>query len=172
MRHICPWWKTRGPTPFKICNSGSKIYLALESEAVTSRFHGVYEKIHEALNNMPYEKLGISEEVKDVELMHMQLKRAKRRTESQDMELAMDMMVVFTRKDERNAGDAITERLAKKMDLQTAAELKTEAMAVRKLVKAKGKSATQQVVELLAKFKQIAGVDENSVLDKPALAGV
>ena len=31
-----------------------------------------------------------------VELMRMQLKRAKRRTDTQDMELAMDMMVVFS----------------------------------------------------------------------------
>ncbi|KAL8542863.1 hypothetical protein ACS0TY_003666 [Phlomoides rotata] len=76
---------------------------------------------------------------------------------------------VYSRKDECNADGAITERLDMKLDLQTAAELKTEATTVRKLVKAKGKSATQQVVDLLVKFKQIAGVDENSVLDKPAL---
>ncbi|XP_057769122.1 U-box domain-containing protein 15-like isoform X2 [Salvia miltiorrhiza] len=154
----------------KTCNSGSKIFLALESDAVMSRFHQVYDKINQALNGVPYEKLGISEEVKEqVELMHMQLKRAKRRTETQDMELAMDMMVVFTRNDERNADDAIIEKLAKKLELHTAAELKAESVAVRKLVKAKGKNATQQVVDLLAKFKQISGVDENSVLDEPAL---
>lgn len=99
----------------------------------------------------------------------MQLKRAKRRTETQDMELAMDMIVVFSRNDERNADDAIIERLAKKLELHTAAELKAETMAVRKLVKAKSKNVTQQVVELLARFKQIAGVDENSILDGPAL---
>lgn len=154
----------------KACNSISKIFLALESEAVMSRFHEVYDKINQALNELPYENLGISEEVKEqVELMHMQLKRAKRRTETQDMELAMDMMVVFSRNDERNADDAIIERLAKKLELHTAAELKAESMAVRKLVKAKGKNVTQQVVELLARFKQIAGVDENSVLDGHAL---
>ncbi|KAL1554521.1 U-box domain-containing protein 15 [Salvia divinorum] len=154
----------------KTCNSGSKIFLALESEAVMSRFHQVYDKINQALNGLPYEKLGISEEVKEqVELMHMQLKRAKRRTETQDMELAMDMMVVFTRNDDRNADDAIIERLAKKLELHTAAELATESVAVKKLVKAKGKNATHQVVELLEKFKQISGVDENSVLDEPAL---
>lgn len=154
----------------KACNSISKIFLALESEAVMSRFHEVYDKINQALNELPYENLGISEEVKEqVELMHMQLKRAKRRTETQDMELAMDMMVVFSRNDERNADDAIIERLAKKLELHTAAELKAESMAVRKLVKAKGKNVTQQVVELLARFKQIAGVDENSILDGPAL---
>lgn len=30
-----------------------------------SRFHAVYERINLALNDMPYEKLGISEEVKE-----------------------------------------------------------------------------------------------------------
>ncbi|PIN25753.1 Ubiquitin--protein ligase [Handroanthus impetiginosus] len=158
----------------KTCNFGSKIFLALESEAVMSRFHAVYDKLNQALNEMPYEKLGISEEVKEqVELMRMQLSRAKRRTETQDMELAMDMMVVFSRNDDRNADGAIIERLAKKLDLHTLAELKTETMAVRKLVKAKNshnKDSIQQVVDLLEKFKQIAGVDENSVLDGPALA--
>lgn len=99
----------------------------------------------------------------------MQLRRAKRRTESQDMELAMDMMVVFSRTDERTADDAIIERLAKKLELHTPADLKAEAMAIRKLVKAKGKNATQQVVHLLEKIKQISGVDESSVLDGPAL---
>lgn len=106
--------------------------------------------------------------------MRMQLSRAKRRTETQDMELAMDMMVVFSKnEDDRNADSAIIERLAKKLELHTMAELKTETMAVRKLVKAKGgahnKDTIQQVVDLLAKFKQIAGIDENSVLDGPAL---
>ncbi|KAK4437559.1 U-box domain-containing protein 15 [Sesamum alatum] len=160
----------------KTCNSGSKIFLALESESMMSRFHAVYDKLNQALHDMPYEKLGISEEVREqVELMHMQLSRAKRRTETQDMELAMDMMVVFSKNDDdRNADDAIIERLAKKLELHTMAELKTETMAVRKLVKAKGgvhnnKESIQQVVDLLRKFKQIAGIDENSVLDGPAL---
>ncbi|GFQ01856.1 U-box domain-containing protein 15 [Phtheirospermum japonicum] len=154
----------------KTCNFGSKIFLALEGEALMSRFHGVYDMINQALDEMPYDKLGISEEVKEqVELMHMQLNRAKRRTETQDMELAMDMMVVFSGNDDRNADDAIIERLAKKLDLYTVSDLKTETMAIRKLAKAKGKNAVQQAVHLLSRFKQVSGIDENSVLDGPAL---
>lgn len=30
-----------------------------------SRFHEVYDKINQALNELPYENLGISEEVKE-----------------------------------------------------------------------------------------------------------
>ncbi|KAG8368013.1 hypothetical protein BUALT_Bualt15G0001100 [Buddleja alternifolia] len=168
------------PAFYTVCELQTAEYdeKALESEAMMSRFHAVYDKLHQALNDIPYDKLGISEEVKEqVELMHKQLNRAKNRTETQDMELAMDMMVVFSRNedDRSNADGAIIERLAKKLELHTMADLKTETMAVRRLVKDnKAKSHNteqhiQQVVHLLAKFKEIAGIDENSVLDEPAL---
>ncbi|THG03036.1 hypothetical protein TEA_026253 [Camellia sinensis var. sinensis] len=136
-----------------------------------SRFHGVYDKLNQALDDMPYEKLGISEEVKEqVELMCMQLKRAKRRTDTQDIELAMDMMVVFSENDDRNADNAILERLAIKLELHTIADLKTETIAVRKLVNKKGAhtvESNKKIVDLLEKFIHIAGIEEISVLDNP-----
>ncbi|XP_031250452.1 U-box domain-containing protein 15-like [Pistacia vera] len=153
----------------KHCNYGSKIYLALESEAVMCRFHAVYDKLYQALDDVPYEELGISVEVKEqVELMRMQLKRAKRRTDTQDIELAMDLMVVLSKTDDRNADDAILERLAKKLEMHTIADLKDETLAVRKLVKERaGQNADsiQQIKDLLGKFKQIAGVEETIVPD-------
>ncbi|KAJ9704617.1 hypothetical protein PVL29_002936 [Vitis rotundifolia] len=155
----------------KSCNYGSKIYLAHESEAVAVRFHAVYDKLNQALDDLPYNDLGISDEVKEqVELMRMQLKRAKRRTETQDIELAMDLMVVFSKKDDRNADTAILERLASKLELRTVADLKVETAAVRKLVKQRAglsAEASQQIVELLGKFKKLAGMEESSVLDGP-----
>ncbi|XWS67626.1 hypothetical protein CRYUN_Cryun04dG0021800 [Craigia yunnanensis] len=154
----------------KTCNYGSKIYLAMESEAVMCRFHAVYDKLSQALDDMSYDELGVSVEVKEqVELMQMQLKRAKRRTDTQDMELAMDMMVVFSKKDERNADSAILERLANKLELHTIADLKAETVAIRKLVKHRGgqNETIQQILDLLGKFKQIAGIDETVSLDDP-----
>lgn len=102
--------------------------------------------------------------------MRMQLKRAKRRTETQDIELAMDMMVVFSKEDDRNADSAILERLAKKLDLHTIAELKMETVAVRKLVKERGgqnAESIQQIIYLLGKFKEIAGMHDNNLIDAP-----
>ncbi|MBA0793179.1 hypothetical protein Gohar_017600, partial [Gossypium harknessii] len=208
----------------KNCNYGSKIYLAMEREAVMCRFHAVYHKINQALDNIPFDKLGVSIEVKEqfliivstdgqdrysrfsmphrivftigtipdyrhgikqhremsgwlcflieflqVELMRMQLKRAKRRTDTQDMELAMDMIVIFSKKDERNADIAILERLANKLELHTIAELKAEKTAIAKLVKQRGgyNETMHQIVDLLGKFKQIAGIDEAVSLDGP-----
>ena len=105
--------------------------------------------------------------------MRMQLKRAKRRTETQDIELAMDLMVVFSKTDDRNADTAILERLASKLELRTVADLKVETAAVRKLVKERAglsAEASQQIVELLGKFKKLAGMEESSVLDGPVLS--
>ncbi|XVE93997.1 hypothetical protein REPUB_Repub01dG0242400 [Reevesia pubescens] len=154
----------------KNCNYGGKIYLAMESEAVMCRFHAVYDKLKQALDDMPYDQLGVSVEVKEqVELMRMQLKRAMRRTDTQDIELAMDMMVMFSKKDDRNADSAILERLANKLELHTIADLKAETAAIRKLVKHRGgqNETIQQILDLLGKFKQIAGIDETFSLDGP-----
>lgn len=100
--------------------------------------------------------------------MSVQLKRAKRRTDTLDIELAMDMMVVFSKTDDRNADIAIIERLAKKLDLYTVQDLEAETIAVRKLVKNRSlhnAESIQQIADLLGKFKQIAGLEENSVID-------
>ncbi|XP_074587679.1 U-box domain-containing protein 15-like [Curcuma longa] len=157
----------------RCCHDGSKIYLALESEAVMGRFHMVYEKIKQSLDDMPYEQLGITDEVKEqVELMSVQLKRAKRRTDTQDMELAMDLMVLLSEEQNRNADGAILERLAKNLELQTLPDLRAESMAIKKLIKERGGQSgesTQQIINLLNKFKQIAGIEDSNGLDDVTL---
>lgn len=151
----------------KQCNFGSKIFLALESDAVISRFHCVYDKLNEALDGLMYQELGISEEVQEqIELLRKQLQGAKRRTDTLDIELAMDMMVIFSKNDERNADIVILERLAKRLDLYSIEDLEIETIAVRKLVKERGPTkhveSTEQIVDLLGKFKQVAGFDDNN----------
>ena len=110
--------------------------------------------------------------VVQVELMKVQLRRAKRRTDTQDIELAMDMMVVLTKKDDRNADRAIIERLAKKLELLSVEDLEIETVAMRNLVKERGNQiteSTQQMIDLLNKFKQIVGMEVTDVLDDPAV---
>ncbi|KAI7741262.1 hypothetical protein M8C21_022870 [Ambrosia artemisiifolia] len=151
----------------KQCNFGSKIFLALEGDAVMCRFHSVYDKLNEALDGLMYEGLGITEEVHEqIELLQRQLQGAKRRTDTLDIELAMDMMIIFSKDDERNADIAILERLAKKLELSSVGDLEIETVAVKKLVKERGTTkhveSTEQIVDLLKKFKKVAGFDENN----------
>lgn len=75
----------------------------------------------------------------------------------------MDMMVIFSKNDERNADIAILERLAKRLDLYSISDLEIETVAVKKLVKERGPTkhveSTEQIVDLLKKFKKVAGFD-------------
>ncbi|KAF5455654.1 hypothetical protein F2P56_025204 [Juglans regia] len=157
----------------KTCNEGSKIYLALESEAVTVKFYAVYEKFSQALDGFPSEALEVSDEMKEqIELMSVQLRRARKRTDTQDIELAMDMMVVFSKTDDRNADSAIIERLANKLALHTIEDLKIETIAVRNLVRERGRQnaeTTQKIIDLLNKFKQVAGMEVTNVLEDPVM---
>ncbi|XP_073121071.1 U-box domain-containing protein 15-like [Henckelia pumila] len=154
----------------KLCHAGSKIYLALESEGMMVKFHDVYEKISRAVEGMPYDELGVSEEEREqVELLRVQLRRAKKRTDTQDMELTMDLMVALSTNNERNADSASVERLASKLDLRTVEELDMETLAIGKLVKERrGHCAenTQQIMLLLNKFKRLAGLAEDRSMPK------
>lgn len=107
-----------------------------------------------------------------LELMHVQLQRGRRRTDTQDIELAMDMMVVFSDEDDRNADSAIIERLAKKLELHSVEDLGTETVAIRYLAaerKEQQTESTQRIIDLLNRFKQIAGMEETNVLDDLAI---
>ncbi|KVI07695.1 hypothetical protein Ccrd_013935 [Cynara cardunculus var. scolymus] len=137
----------------KTCQAGSKIYLVLETDAMVTRFISVYDKLNQA-----------------VQLMCMQLKRAKQRTDSQDMELIMDMMAVLSFDSDRIAECDGIKRLASKLSLNTLEDLKIETVAIRKLVKERrGQNAegTQKIMNLLDKFKRLAGIEQANVLDDP-----
>ncbi|KAJ3672318.1 hypothetical protein LUZ60_007039 [Juncus effusus] len=144
------------------CHDGSKVYLALEGESMMGRFRAVYEKLYEALDWMPYEELGISDEVQEqIELLTSQLKRCKRRNETQDMDLAMDLMVIFQNKKDRSAEIAVLERLAKKLELKNLFELRAETLAIKRLVNERNgqnPESSRQIIEVLRKLKQLAGI--------------
>lgn len=104
--------------------------------------------------------------------MIMQLRRARRRTDTQDIELAMDIMVVLSKKEDRNADSAIIERLAQKLDLHKIEDLNREAIAIRNLVKERGGpggETTQQIIDLFNRFRQIAGMEATNVIDDPVM---
>ncbi|KAH0684969.1 hypothetical protein KY285_021706 [Solanum tuberosum] len=157
----------------KTCHCGSKLYLALESEAVIRRFHSVYEKLSQTLDGMPYEELGISDEEKEqVELMIIQFKRSKKRIDTQDMELAMDLMVSLSTENDRNADSASIERLAKKLELHTVEDLKAEMISVKEVIKERrshNAENTQRIVDLLDKLKKLAGMEETGPCDEPVM---
>lgn len=93
----------------------------------------------------------------------MQFRRFKKRNDSQDMELTMDLMVALSTNDDRNADSASIDRLGHKLGLRTVEDLKVETISVRRVVKErKGRHAedTQKIIGILNKFRRFAGLEE------------
>ncbi|GMY09268.1 U-box domain-containing protein 14 isoform X2 [Fagus crenata] len=74
-------------------NRESKLYLALR-EKVAQKFQQVTEQIEAALSEIHYDKLDLSEEVREqIELVHAQFKRAKGRMDTLDLQLDIDLAI-------------------------------------------------------------------------------
>ncbi|KAL5079563.1 hypothetical protein RYX36_007984 [Vicia faba] len=106
--------------------------------------------------------------------MHVQLRRARRRTDTQDIELSMDMMVVFSGEDDRNSYSAIVERLTKKLELHYVKDLEVETVVVGYLArerKGHQEESTYKIIGLLNQYKRIACMEETGVVidDDPAM---
>ncbi|KAK8495851.1 hypothetical protein V6N12_038586 [Hibiscus sabdariffa] len=154
----------------KTCSDGSKIFLALETEAMMVKFNAVYENLCQVLDEMPYDEINVSVEVREqVELMVTQLRRGKRRKHSQDMELAVDLMVISSKTNERTVDIAVIERLAKKLDLHTVEDFKKETIALRILAEERGQTSecVVQAIEILDKFKRILGLEVTNIFKEP-----
>ncbi|XVE99262.1 hypothetical protein REPUB_Repub03eG0183000 [Reevesia pubescens] len=94
------------------------------------------ESIEAALNEIPYDKLDISEEVREqIELVHTQFRRAKGRPDSPDLQLDQDLAVAQKEKDPE---PAILKRLLDKLQLRTINDLTKESLALHELVIASG----------------------------------
>jgi len=81
-------------------------------------------------------------------------------------------MVILSTENDSNAEKASIERLATKLALHIADDVKVETLAVRNLVnERKGHNAesTQQIIELLNKFQKFVGLPEIGILDDSVL---
>lgn len=111
---------------------GSKIFQALQRDKVVGGFLQVTEQIEQALSQISYDKLDISEEVREqIELVHAQFRRAKGGADSPDILLDMDLAMA---QKERDPDPSILKRLAEKLDLRTTNDLKKESLAIHDMV--------------------------------------
>jgi hypothetical protein len=88
------------------------------------------------------------------------------------MELSMDFMVLLQNKEDGNADRAILERMAKKLELQSLADLRAETMAIKRLINERNGQnveSTKQIIELMNKFRGIAGIDEKNILGEVSI---
>ena len=107
--------------------------------------------------------------------MHTQIKRAKARADSQDVELLMDVMLVLSKRDEKISDAAALQRVAEKLQLKTLPELKAEARALQRMIKERGSEVDEnleQMSVLLKKLRMLVELPntEAEALDPEALA--
>lgn len=116
----------------KSVNEGSKLFQALERDKVAVKFLRVTEQIEEALSRLSYDKLDLSEEVREqIELVHAQFRRAKGRLDSPDKQLETDFDIAMR---EKEPDRAILKRLSEKLHLKTINDLKKESLAFHEMV--------------------------------------
>ncbi|KAI9098370.1 hypothetical protein K1719_024995 [Acacia pycnantha] len=105
-------------------NQGSKLYRALQRNEMAEKFQQINDQIEAEICVLQYEKLEISEEVREqIELVHAQFKRANARTELADLQLDLDFAVAQKEKD---PDPEILNRLSEKLHLKTINDLKKE----------------------------------------------
>lgn len=113
-------------------NVGSKLYLALQREKIAQKFHLVTEQIEVALSKIHYDKLNLSEEVREqIELVHAQFQRAKGRIDTLDLQLDIDLA---TAQKEKEPDPPVLRRLSEKLHLKTINDIKKESLAFHEMV--------------------------------------
>ncbi|XP_009140947.1 U-box domain-containing protein 12 [Brassica rapa] len=115
----------------------SKIYLVLERDQVMVRFQKVTALLEQALSEIPYQSLEISDELQEqVELVLVQLRRSigKGGGEKYDDELYKDLLSLYD-----GATDSeILRRVAEKLQLMTVTDLTEESLALLDMLSTSG----------------------------------
>ncbi|KAH7678053.1 GrpE nucleotide exchange factor coiled-coil-containing protein [Dioscorea alata] len=157
-------------------SDGSKICLVLEREKIMKRLQEITDQLEQALSEISFEKLDISDEVREqVELVHAQFKRAKERIDMPDTELYGDLSMVCNGSTEGNIDPVILQRLAEKLQLTTISELSQESFALHEMAAASSSADpgenTKKMLVLLQQIKDFMQ-SQNPQMGDPAISNV
>ncbi|KAM7280489.1 hypothetical protein ACFE04_007623 [Oxalis oulophora] len=137
-------------------NEGSKIYLVLEREQTMNKYHEVTAQLEQALAELSYEKLDISDEVKEqVELVLAQFIRAKSRADTSDSELYDDLLSLYNMSNELETDPAVLRRLAEKLHLMGITDLTQESLALHEMVTCSGGDPGESIEKMSMLLKKI-----------------
>ncbi|KAH7863672.1 hypothetical protein Vadar_020577 [Vaccinium darrowii] len=151
-------------------SEGSKIYMVLEKDDIMKRFQEVTTCLEQALGGIHYDRLDISDEVKEqVELVQSQFIRAKGRVDAPDLELYDDLLFLYNKNNDASAEPAVLRRVAEKLQLLGVADLTQESIALHEMVSASGDpgESIEKMSMLLKKIKDFVQT-ENPNLDSPS----
>ncbi|XP_043700887.1 U-box domain-containing protein 13-like isoform X2 [Telopea speciosissima] len=137
-------------------SQGSKIYLVLEREQIMNQFQEVTAWLEQALSGISYDKLEISDEVREqVELVLAQFRRAKGRVDAPDVELYEDLLSVYIRSSDADVDPAVLRRLAEKLQLMGINDLKQESLALHEMVVSNAGDPGESIEKMSMLLKKI-----------------
>ncbi|KAG2308509.1 hypothetical protein Bca52824_028257 [Brassica carinata] len=156
----------------------SKIYLVLERDKVIVRFQKVTALLEQALSEIPYRSLEISDELQEqVELVLVQLRReiGKGGGEKYDDELYKDLLSLYG----GVTDSEVLRRVAGKLQLMTVTDLTEESLALLDMVSSCGGDDPgenfEKMMMLLKKIKDFVqtynpNLDDVPLRSKPSLS--
>ncbi|KAL6979203.1 U-box domain-containing protein 13 [Sarracenia purpurea var. burkii] len=152
-------------------SEGSKIYMALEKDQIMNKFQEVTACLEQALGGIYYEKLDISDEVKEqVELVLSQFKRAKGRVDVPDVELYEDLFFLYNKNNDVSADPAVIRRVAEKLQLTGIADLTQESIALHEMVFTSGGDPGESIEKMSMLLKKIKDFVQTENPDLDSLA--
>ncbi|WVZ90871.1 hypothetical protein U9M48_037129 [Paspalum notatum var. saurae] len=142
----------------RLGRDGSRISLVFERDKVLKKFQEAIALLEQALCDFPYDKLDISDEVREqVELVHAQLKRAKERVDMPDDEFYNELLSLYNKSYDPSTELDILGRLSEKLHLMTITDLTQESLALHEMVASGGGQDPGEHIEkmsmLLKKIK-------------------
>ncbi|RAL46144.1 unnamed protein product [Cuscuta campestris] len=138
----------------KFGGEGSKIFLVLERDQILSRFQDVTIQLEQALSEISFEELDLSDEVKEqVELVLSQFRRAKVKADTPDDEVYDDLLSLYNISSETAIDPAVLRRLVEKLELTGITDLTQESVALHEMVTSTGgdPGATIEKMSMLLK---------------------
>ncbi|KAF8053514.1 hypothetical protein N665_1408s0006 [Sinapis alba] len=152
----------------KFCSGGSKIYLVMEREQVTSKLLEVSVQLEQSLSKIPYEDLDISDEVKEqVELVLSQFRRAKGRVDASDDELYQDIQSLCNKSSDVDDNQpALLHRVAKKLQLMEIPDLAQESVALHETVALSGGGNAEEMAMVLKLIKDFVQLETDNSEDQ------
>ncbi|KAK7312475.1 hypothetical protein VNO77_36363 [Canavalia gladiata] len=148
-------------------SEGSKIYLVLERDEIMNKFYEVTTRLEQSLGGISFDKLDISDEVKEqVELVLAQFRRAKGRVDEADVKLYEDMLSLYNNSSDASTDPSILSQLAKKLQLIGIADLTQESLALHEMVAASSGDPGARIEKMSMLLKKIKDYMLTENLDK------
>ncbi|XP_076935978.1 U-box domain-containing protein 13-like [Bidens hawaiensis] len=155
----------------RLGSEGSKIYLALEKEEILQKYQEVTSRLEQDLEGICFEKLDISDEVKEqVSLVLAQFRRAKGRTDAPDVELSEDLSSLYDKGSDVTADPSVLKRLTEKLQLTRINDLTHESITLHEMVIASDGDPGENIEKmsmLLKLIKDFVQTDNNPNANSP-----